>query len=92
MKKYRIAINRSNKLLTAQVIDDVIGKTVISVSKNLSIKYNSKKEQAQQAGMELASLIKKNKITSIYVDIKKYRYHGRIKLFIDTLRKNGVEI
>ena len=40
---------------------------------------------------EFRSLLKEKKITKIFFDRGIYKYHGRVKIFAETLRKNGME-
>ncbi len=93
-QKLRISIFKSLKNLSAQVIDDKTMKTLVSISsteKNFKAS-KSKKELPNILGEELAKRVKAKKIDSdIYFDRGSYKYHGKIKLFADSLRKNGVK-
>ena len=63
-------------------------------SKDKSIKSLNKKnktELSQIVAESLAKKAKEKKITKIYFDRGIYKYHGRVKTFADTLRKNGME-
>ena len=91
--RYRLSIFRSAKNISAQIIDDVNNKTLISES-SLKKKSESKKTNKKDKSIEVAtSLAKKaleKKITNVYFDRGKYKYHGRVKSFAEILRKNGL--
>ena len=92
--RYRLSIFRSTKNISAQIIDDANNKTLISES-SLKKKSESKKTNKKDKSIDVAtSLAKKaleKKITKIYFDRGIYKYHGRVKIFAETLRKNGME-
>ena len=90
-ERYRLTVFRSSRNISAQIIDDKNNKTLVSAS---SIKEkNTNKKKADLSLLVAESLAKKameKKITKIYFDRGRYRYHGRIKIFADTLRKGGL--
>jgi large subunit ribosomal protein L18 len=92
--RYRVSIFRSLKNISAQIIDDKEKKTLVSASSiEKEIKSNKKKksETSTLLGEILAKRAVEKKITKVYFDRGAYRYHGRIKMFADSLRKNGLE-
>ena len=92
--RYRISVSKSLYNLTAQIIDDVSRKTLVSASSTeKEIKKNKVKkiEKSNLIGEILAKRAKEKKIDSVYFDRGEYKYHGRIKAFADTLRKNGLK-
>jgi len=92
--RYRISVFKSLKNISAQIIDDKEKKTLVSVSSiEKEIKANKKKksETSSLLGEILAKRAKEKKITKVYFDRGANKYHGRIKLFADSLRKNGLE-
>ena len=92
--RYRISVFKSLKNISAQIIDDKVKKTLVSVSSiEKEIKANKKKkiEMSVLMGEILAKRATEKKITKVYFDRGSYKYHGRIKVFADTLRKNGLE-
>ena len=94
VNKYRISAFKSLKNISAQIIDDKAKKTLVSVSSiEKEIKANKKKkiEMSVLMGEILAKRAAEKKITKVYFDRGSYKYHGRIKVFADTLRKNGME-
>jgi len=92
--RYRVSIFRSLKNISAQIIDDKEKKTLVSVSSiEKEIKANKKKksEISTLLGEILAKRAVDKKITKVYFDRGAYKYHGRVKMFADSLRKNGLE-
>ena len=92
--RYRISVFKSLKNISAQIIDDKEKKTLVSASSiEKEIKANKKKksETSTLLGEILAKRAAEKKITKVYFDRGPYKYHGRIKLFADALRKNGLE-
>ena len=94
-KRFRLSISRSSKNISAQIIDDKNSATIVSASSNeKSIKILNKKNKSELSEVVAESLAKKaieKKITKIYFDRGVYKYHGRVKIFAETLRKNGME-
>ena len=92
--RMRLTISRSSKNISAQIIDDSNNKTLISATSNLKSLKNSKKkkkELSEIVATTLADKAKEKKINKVYFDRGVYKYHGRVKIFADTLRKNGME-
>jgi len=92
--RYRISVFKSLKNISAQIIDDKEKKTLISASSiEKEIKSNKKKKMETSAllGEILAKRAIEKKITKVYFDRGAYKFHGRIKTFADSLRKNGLE-
>ena len=93
--RLRLSISRSSKNISAQIIDDANSKTLISASSvEKELKSNSKIKKTDLSKVVAEKLAKKaqeKNITKIYFDRGVYKYHGRIKVFAETLRKNGME-
>jgi len=93
--RYRLSITRSSKNITAQIIDDVKSSTIISASSvEKDIKSGSKVKKSELSKIVAEKLAKKaqeKSIKKIYFDRGLYKYHGRIKIFAETLRKNGLD-
>ena len=92
--RYRISVSKSLNNLFAQIIDDKAKKTLVSASSiEKEIKKNKvkKMEKSSLIGEILAKRAKEKNISKVYFDRGQYRYHGRIKAFADTLRKNGLK-
>jgi large subunit ribosomal protein L18 len=93
--RFRLSIARSTKNISAQIIDDVNNVTLLSASsveKSIkSLNKMNKSELSKIVAESLAKKAKEKKITKIYFDRGIYRYHGRVKIFAETLRANGME-
>ena len=93
--RFRLSISRSSKNISAQIIDDKKNITLISASSvEKDIKSGSKVNKTELSKIVAEKLAKKaveKKITKIYFDRGVYKYHGRVKAFAETLRKNGME-
>ena len=93
--RYRLSIFRSSKNISAQIIDDSKNITLLSASSvekdiKLSQKVN-KIELSKIVAEKLAKKAQEKKITKIFFDRGIYKFHGRVKIFAETLRKNGME-
>tara|TARA_B100001123_G_C15125103_1_gene953013 strand:+ start:74 stop:415 length:342 start_codon:yes stop_codon:yes gene_type:complete len=89
-ERYRLTVFRSTRNVSAQIIDDKNNKTLVSAS-SIKEKNNNKKANLSVLVAEnLAKKAKEKNITKIYFDRGRYKYHGRIKIFADTLRKSGL--
>ena len=89
--RYRICVSKSLNNLSAQIIDDKAKKTVVSASsieKELKKNKVKKIDKSSLIGELLAKRAKEKSISKVYFDRGEYKYHGRIKAFADTLRKN----
>ena len=92
--RYRISVSKSLNNLFIQIIDDKNGKTLVSASSiEKDIKKNKVKklEKSSLIGEVLAKRAKEKNISNVYFDRGEYKYHGRIKAFAETLRKNGLK-
>ena len=92
--RYRLSVFKTLNNLSAQIIDDKVKKTLVSASsieKDLKSKITKKMDKSNLIGELLAKRVKEKKILKVYFDRGSYKYHGRIKAFADTLRKNGME-
>ena len=94
VNKLRISVSKSLNNLSAQIIDDSQKKTLVSVSsteKEIKAKKVKKMEKSSLIGEILAKRAKEKKISQVYFDRGENKYHGRVKLFAETLRKNGLK-
>ena len=93
--RFRLSISRSSKNISAQIIDDSKKITLLSsssVEKDIrSEQKTSKTELSKIVAEKLAKKAKEKNIIKIYFDRGLYKYHGRVKVFAETLRKNGME-
>ena len=94
VNRYRVSVVKSLNNLSAQIIDDKIKKTLVSASsteKDLKSKKVKKIEKSNLIGEILAKRAKEKNIVEVYFDRGGYKYHGRVKAFAETLRKNGLK-
>jgi large subunit ribosomal protein L18 len=93
--RFRLCISRSAKNISAQIIDDTKNITLLSASSvEKDIKSGSKVNKTEISKIVAEKLAKKaqeKKISKIFFDRGVYKYHGRVKVFAETLRKNGME-
>lgn len=88
----RLSVFRSNKAIYAQIIDDVIGKTLASVNDSaLEGKKIKKIDKAKEVGKLIAQKAKKIKIEKVVFDRGGYKYHGRVKALADGAREEGLK-
>ena len=92
--KLRISVTKSLNNLSAQIIDDLNKKTVVSASsieKEVKSKKIKKIEKSTLIAEILAKRAKDKNINEVYFDRGEHKYHGRVKVFAETLRKNGLK-
>ena len=93
--RLRLCISRSTKNISAQIIDDKKNITLLSASsieKDIKeTKIKNKSELSIKVAEKLAKKAQEKKISKIYFDRGIYKYHGRVKIFAETLRKHGME-
>ena len=94
-KRFRLTVNRSLKNISAQIIDDINNTTLVaasSVEKDIKTANKMKKSDLSLiVGETLAKRAIKNNINKVYFDRGCYKYHGRVKLLTEALRKHGLE-
>jgi len=92
--RYRVCVSKSLNNLSAQIIDDKQKKTLVSASsieKEIKSKKIKKMDKSNLIGEILAKRAKDKNISEVYFDRGEYKYHGRVKTFAETLRKNGLK-
>ena len=92
--RYRLSVSRSSKNISAQIIDDVKNITLVSASsidKEIKEQRKNKSELSTIVAETIAKKANEKNIKKIYFDRGIYKYHGRVKIFAETLRKNGME-
>ena len=88
----RLSVFRSNSNISAQIIDDVKGVTLVACSSvDLKIENGGNVAAATEVGTELAKRAKKAKVKNVVFDRGGYLYHGRVKALADAARKAGLE-
>lgn len=94
----RLSVFRSNKHVLAQLIDDTLGKTLVSAS-DKEVKLSSKKDEGAQTkvlaslevGKLLASKATAKNIAKAVFDRAGYRFTGRVKAVADGAREGGLQ-
>ena len=92
--KLRVSVTKSLNNLSAQIIDDMSKKTLVSASsieKEIKSKKIKKMEKSSLIGEILAKRAKEKNIQDVFFDRGENKYHGRVKKFAETLRKNGLK-
>ena len=89
--KPRIVVFRSSRYLSAQVIDDSTGKTLVSAS---TMQFESGPTGNVQAATKLGELLgtkaKESGLSAVVFDKNGFKYHGRVKAFADAVRSSGL--
>tara|TARA_B100000242_G_C42673416_1_gene315756 strand:+ start:195 stop:548 length:354 start_codon:yes stop_codon:yes gene_type:complete len=94
VNRLRITVSKTLNNLSAQIIDDSKKITLVSASsieKDIKSKKVKKIEKSNLIGELLAKRAKEKNISEVYFDRGENRFHGRIKAFAETLRKNGLK-
>lgn len=89
----RLAIYRSNKAISCQIVDDVAGSTLVTASskeKDFSVE-GTKTDQAKEVGKIIAERAKGKNIETVVFDRSGYLYHGRIKALAEGARESGLK-
>lgn len=88
----RLSVFRSNTSIYAQLVDDVNGVTLVSVSSGKVVSQKLTKVEASRiAGIEIAKLALEKGIDSVVFDRNGYLYHGRIKSLAEGAREAGLK-
>jgi large subunit ribosomal protein L18 len=88
--KPRLAICKTLKHLSAQVIDDVSGKTIVCAY-DKEVKAKTATEKAVALGALVAKKLLDKKIETVVFDRRHNRYHGVVKAFADGAREGGLK-
>ena len=89
----RLVVSRSNKGISAQLVDDIEGRTLAAASW-LQLKKSfkgTKTEQAGEVGKLLAQKAKHAGVETAVFDRAGYLYHGRVKALADAAREGGLD-
>jgi large subunit ribosomal protein L18 len=92
----RLCVSRSHKHISAQIIDDLDGKTLASAStrdKQIAgkLKYGGNQSAAQIVGKALAERATQAGITAVCFDRGPYKYHGRVAALANAAREAGLQ-
>ena len=87
----RLSVFRSNRGMSAQLIDDVAGRTVAAVNWTESdVKGLQRMEQAKRVGALIAERAKSAGVEQVVFDRGGYQYHGRVKALAEGAREGGL--
>jgi large subunit ribosomal protein L18 len=92
--KMRLSVHRSNKNISAQLIDDVNGNTVAAAStleKDLGVIGKNNVDAAAKVGAALAERAKKAGVEECYFDRGGFLFHGSVKALADAAREGGLK-
>lgn len=88
----RLSVFRSNVYLSAQIIDDKTGKTLVSAHmREVKDTKGTPTEKAEALGAILAEKAIKANVKQVVFDKGGYKYHGKVKTLAESLRKGGLE-
>jgi large subunit ribosomal protein L18 len=93
--RLRLSVHRSNKNISAQLIDDVNGVTLASAStleKALGVVGKCNVEAAAKVGTAIAERAKKAGVEEAYFDRGGFLFHGKVKAVADAAREGGLKI
>ncbi len=85
----RLVVFRSLKHITAQIVDDTTGRTMMTVTSNAL--EGKKSEKSVQVGKLIAEKAKAAGVSKVVFDRAGYKYHGRVKAVADGAREGGLE-
>jgi large subunit ribosomal protein L18 len=89
----RISVFRSNQGISAQLIDDVAGRTLAAVNwYEPDLRGLGKPERTKRAAEALAERAKAAGVSEAVFDRGGYRYHGHVRAFAEAIRESGIEV
>ena len=91
----RLVVTRSNRNLVAQVVDDAVGRTLVSASTlevDLRAAEGDKTAQARRVGELIAERAKAAGIDAVVFDRGGNKYHGRVAAVADAAREGGLAL
>jgi len=92
--RIRLSVHRSNKNISAQLIDDVAGKTIAAAStleKDLGVIGKNNVEAATKVGAAIAERAKAAGVEECYFDRGGFLFHGGVKALADAAREGGLK-
>ncbi|WP_322866914.1 50S ribosomal protein L18 [Aquicoccus sp. G2-2] len=93
--KLRLSVHRSSKNISAQLIDDVNGRTLAAASsleKDLGVVGKNNVDAAIKVGAAIAERAKKAGVSEAYFDRGGFLFHGKVKALADAAREGGLKI
>jgi large subunit ribosomal protein L18 len=92
VERPRISVFRSNRGISAQLIDDASGRTLAAVNwTEADLRGLKPTEQARKAGELLAERAKAAGVDTVVFDRGGYQFHGRVKALADGAREAGLQ-
>lgn len=92
--RLRLSVHRSSKNISAQLIDDVNGVTLVSASsleKDLGVVGKNNVEASAKVGAAIAERAKKAGVEECYFDRGGFLFHGKVKALADAAREGGLK-
>ncbi len=95
-EKPRLVVYRSLKGITGQLIDDLTGRTITSISSSAKTVAEKIKDvkgktgKSKEVGKAIAEVAKEKNISNVVFDRNGYLYHGRVKAFAEGAREGGL--
>ncbi len=92
--RLRLSVHRSNKNISAQLIDDVKGVTIAAASsleKDLGVVGKNNVDAAAKVGAAIAERARKAGIEECYFDRGGFLFHGKIKALAEAAREGGLK-
>jgi len=86
----RLCVFRSGKHIYAQIVNDTVGKTLMTASSLTVDQKKSGKDMAKHVGTKIAEMAKAKSITNVVFDRNGYLYHGRIQALAEGAREAGL--
>lgn len=88
----RLVVHRSLKNIEAQLVDDLLGRTIAGVSsRTLDAGGRDKTALARDTGTKIAELAREAGVTRVVFDRGGYLYHGRVKALAEGAREAGLK-
>lgn len=88
----RLTVSKSLRYTTAQLIDDLAGRTIVYVTtKGLGEKKQTKTAAAKQLGKAVADKAREQGVKAVVFDRNLYVYHGRVRAVAEGAREGGLK-
>lgn len=91
MKRLRLSVFRSNKHIYGQLVDDEKKKTIVSLGDLGDLGKLTKTDKARKVGKLLAEKAIEKKISDVFFDRGRFKYHGRVKALAEGAREGGLK-
>ena len=89
----RISVFRSNRGISAQLIDDVSGRTLAAVHwYEPELRKLSTADRTKRSGEMIAERAKAAGVSEVVFDRGGYRYHGHVRAFAEAIREAGITV